>query len=110
MGLDVKKTVDLMLEAMKPILGQHWDSVREYATAEADKIVRTLVLIESQKLVGAISEQQASILLDMQKNASQAVLAVLEGIGKDAVNQALSAGLAKIADPINKAVGFKLLR
>lgn len=109
MGLDVKVTVETMLGAMKPILGARWDSVSKYAAGELEKLAKTLAQIELQKLRGSITEQQANILFDMQKNASSAVLAALQGIGADAANQALNAGLASIKGDINKSLGFKLL-
>ena len=109
MALDVKKLTDDMAGKMKPILGQRWDEVQKYAKEEAAKMAAVLAKIELQKLNGTISEQQASILLDMQKNASRAVLAAMEGVGEMAAVQALNAALESLKEPINQALGFKLL-
>jgi len=109
MALDVQKTSDDLLAKLKPILGQRWDEVQPYASQEAAKIAAVLAKIELEKLQGTISEQQATILFDMQKNASAAVFAVVKGVGEVAASEALSAALQAIKDPINQALGFKLL-
>jgi hypothetical protein len=108
-ALDVKKIADDMAGKMKPILGQRWDEVQQYAKEEAAKMAAVLAKIELQKLNGTISEQQANILFDMQKNASSAVLAAMHGIGEMTAAQAMSAALESLKDPINQALGFKLL-
>jgi hypothetical protein len=108
-ALDVKQIADDMAAKMKPILGQRWDEVQAYAKEEAAKIAAVLAKIEMQKLQGSITEQQANILFDMQKNASSAVLAAVAGVGEMAAAQAMSAALAALKDPINQALGFQLL-
>jgi hypothetical protein len=109
MALDVQKIADDMAGKMKPILGQRWDEVQKYAKEEAVKLAAVLAKIELQKLNGSITEQQANILFDMQKNASAAVLAAVHGVGDLAASEAFNAALASLKDPINEALGFKLL-
>ncbi|HVE82258.1 MAG TPA: hypothetical protein VND93_05400 [Myxococcales bacterium] len=109
MGLDVNQLVQDMLAQMKPILGSHWNEVQSYAKGEADKLAVTLAKLEGQKLTGVLTEQQANILFDMQKNASSAVLAAVQGVGEEAAAKAMNAGLNAIKDPINKMLGFQLL-
>ncbi|HZN93423.1 MAG TPA: hypothetical protein VFB81_12000, partial [Myxococcales bacterium] len=67
--LDVNKLVQDMLNQMKPILGAHWDQVQVYAKNETEKLGVSLAKIQADKLLGKVSEQQANILFDMQKNA-----------------------------------------
>ena len=107
--LDVGKLVQDMLAQMKPIVGSHWDQVQAYAKEESEKLAVSLAKLQAQKLTGALSEQQANILFDMQKNASQAVLAAVQGIGEEAAARAMNAGLNAIKKPINDALGFELL-
>jgi hypothetical protein len=109
MALDVQKIANDVMEKMKPVLGKRWGDVQQYAQGEAAKIGAVLAKIEMEKLNGTISEQQAHILFDMQKNASRAVLAAVEVVGEMAAAEALSAALEALKDPINKALGFKLL-
>ena len=107
--LDVSKLVQDVLAQMKPVIGAEWDKVQGYARSEAEKLGITLVKIQVEKRKGAISEDQAKILLDMQKNASLAVLAAVHGIGELAAAKALTAALGALKEPINKAIGFDLL-
>ena len=109
MALDVQKLADDLAGKMKPILGQRWDEVQQYAKEEAAKLAAVLAKIELEKVRGLITEQQANILFDMQKNASTAVLAAVHGIGDMAAAQAFNVALAELKDPINKALGFELL-
>lgn len=109
MAIDVQKLTDDLADKMKPILGQRWGEVQQYAKEEAAKLAVVLAKIELQKAQGTISEQQANILLDMQKNASLAVLAAVRGVGEMAAAEAMNAAFAELKDPINQALGFKLL-
>jgi len=109
MALDVNQTAESILDVMKPILGERWEEVQSYVKQEAEKLAQTLAKIEVDKLKGAISEQQASVLFSMQKNASHAVLAAVRGIGDEAAAQALNAGLGVLKGTVNKALGFALL-
>lgn len=109
MALDVKKLADDLLAKLKPILGQRWADVQPYAAQEAAKIAAVVAKIELEKVNKTITEEQATILFDMQKNASKAVFAVLEGVGEVAAGEALNAALETLRDPINQALGFKLL-
>ncbi|HEY8210899.1 MAG TPA: hypothetical protein VIG99_25620 [Myxococcaceae bacterium] len=107
--LDVNKVAEDMLAKMKPILGQNWEKAKEYVKEESAKLALAFVKMEAQKLAGTITEQQAKILFDMQKNASLAVLAAAGGIGDLAAAQAMNAALGALKDPVNQALGFKLL-
>ena len=108
-SLDVNKLTEDMMARMKPILGEHWQRVQQYVKEESAKLALTVAKIEIQRATGAISEQQANTLFEMQKNASLAVLAVSAGIGDMAAAKAFSVALAELKDPINKALGFDLL-
>jgi hypothetical protein len=109
MALDVNQLSQDIVDKLKPILGQRWDEVQQYAKDESSKLAITLAKIEAQRLTGALTDAQANILFDMQKNASTAVLAAVHGIGDLAAAQAFNAALETLKDPINQALGFKLL-
>ncbi|HYV50118.1 MAG TPA: hypothetical protein VFA20_34920 [Myxococcaceae bacterium] len=105
----MKQLANDLLARLKPILGQRWLELQPYATQEAAKIAAVVAKIELDKVNGVITEQQAAILFDMQKNASAAVFAVIKGVGQTVAWEALSAALEALKDPINQALGFKLL-
>src|SRR5262245_19826761 len=109
MALDVNKLTGDMMEKMKPILGEHWERVKQYVKDESAKLALVVAKMEIEKATGRLTEQQATVLLDMQKNASLAVLAVSAGIGDIAAAKAMNAGLEVLKEPVNTALGFDLL-
>lgn len=113
MDIDVKQLAGDMLkaalDAVKPILGAKAGDVQKYLASESNKMAETLKSIAEGKAAGHITDQQAKILLDMQKNASLAVLAAVQGIGQQAATNALGAALNAVKDVINKVIGFPLL-
>lgn len=109
MALNVGQLASQMLAAALPVLRNAATDARSFAQTEFTKIAQTIVSIESQSAAGEINQQQASLLLDMQKNASRTVLLSLEGLGILAVEQAINAALGVIKTAVNTALGFALL-
>src|SRR4051812_19416124 len=103
---DIAKSV---LAAMKGVLTAAWKDVRDYAESESKKLAQTLASIVKLAASGQIDQDQAGILLDMQKHAARAVLLTIAGIGVLAAEQAVNAGLAAVAAGVNKVVGFALI-
>jgi len=98
-----------MATAAAGVLGSKWPGVRSFATTEFQKIAQTVASIGTQVASGEISTDQAAILLDMQENASRAVLASLEGMTLIAAEQAINAALAAVKGVVNTFVGFALI-
>ena len=109
MALDAKELLTAMLNAMEPIIGKYWDVTKDYAKTESSKMGKTLALIESLWAKQKIDKVQAKALLEMQKQATQAVLLAIEGIGLICAQKAINAALAAIKTTVNKALGFALL-
>ncbi len=109
MPLDVGAIVESMGTSAAGVLKSKWPGVRSFATTEFQKIAQTVVAIGEGVASGQITEEQAPLLLDMQKNASRAVLAALEGMTLIAAEQAINAALNAVKGPINAFVGFALL-
>ena len=76
---------------------------------ESKKLAESLVMIERLKLAGKITEEQAKLHFEIQKNASRTVLLALEGLGLIAVEQAINSAIAVLRDSVNTALGFSLL-
>ena len=74
-----------------------------------EKIAQTVVSIGEGIAAGTITQEQAPILLDMQKNASRAVLAAVEGMTLVAAEQAVNAAIGAVKTAINTFVGFPLV-
>ncbi|MDZ7705471.1 MAG: hypothetical protein U5L04_13430 [Trueperaceae bacterium] len=107
--LDTDRLVTDLLAAAQQILGDSFDAVRPYATAEFRKLAETLVLIAELRATGAVDDEQARLLLDIQKNASRTVLLTLEGIALLTAERVLNAALGAVTDTINRTLGFELL-
>lgn len=109
MSLKVSSLVKDMLAAAKTEVADKWPDVKIYATAEARKLAQTLVMIQQLRLAGQITQKQAEILLDMQKQTSRVVLLTIEGLSLLAAEAAVNAAVKAIRDTVNDAVGWRLV-
>ena len=106
---DIAAVLNSMTAAAAGVLQNKWPAIRSFATTEFQKIAQTVVTIGEGVAAGTITQEQAPILLDMQKNASQAVLAALEGMTLIAAEQAVNAAIGAVKSAINAFVGFPLV-
>ena len=106
---DVGAVLKSMSTAAAGVLQNKWPGIQSFATAEFEKIAQTVVSIGEGVAAGTITQDQAPILLDMQKNASQAVLAALQGMSIIAAEQAVNAAIGAVKGAINTFVGFPLV-
>jgi len=109
MALDVGTLVSQMLGAALPVLKKGAEDAESFAKTEFTKVAQTIVSIGEQLAAGQINEEQAGLLLDMQKSASRNVLLTLEGLALLAVEEAINAALDVVKTVVNKAVGFALI-
>lgn len=98
-----------IVAAMKGVLANNWPKLRDYSTGEAKKLAASLVQIETLKATDQISEAECSVLLEMQKNSTRAVLLAVKGMGLLTVEEALNAALAAVQTTVNAAIGFALI-
>lgn len=109
MSLKVSSLVKDMLAAAKGEVAEKWPDVKIYAAAEARKLAQTLVMIQQLRVAGQITQKQAEILLDMQKQTSRVVLLTIEGLSLLAAEAAVNAAVKAIRDTVNDAVGWRLV-
>ncbi len=109
MALDVDTLASQMLNAALPGLKKHAADAQSFAKMEFTKLAQTLVSIEAQLAAGEITQDQADLLLEMQKNASRGVLLALKGMALLAAEEALNSALAVVAGVVNAAVHFPLI-
>jgi hypothetical protein len=109
MALNVESLATSMLTAAKGPLEADWKTVQPYAQTQFTNIAQQIVDIEAQLAAGTINQAQASLLLDMQKNASRAALLTVEGIGILAAQDAINAAVGAVATAVNGALKFPLL-
>ena len=109
MSLNVSALAERMLAAAQEVLAAKWPEIKEYADSETKKLAQSLVAIEKLRLSGQLTEEQARLHLDIQKNASRTLLLTLEGLGLLAAEQAINAALRAVKDTVNTALGFVLI-
>lgn len=107
--IDVLGMVKDMLEAASKVLKDEWPKAKTYAEMEFKKLGETIVTIQKAKLAGELDEEDARILIDMQKNAMRSVIVTLSGLGIIAVEKAINAALGAIRDTVNAALSWPLL-
>jgi len=106
---DIQSIVAQMLAAAANVLQSKFPAIKSFATTEFQKIAQTIVSIGEQVASGEITQDQAALLLDMQENASRAVLAASEGMTLILAEQAINAALGVIKGIVNTTVGFTLI-
>ena len=106
---DVDAVLKSMAAAAAAVLKKQWPQVETFAKTEFEKIAQTVVSIGEGVAAKTITQDQAPILLDMQKNASRAVLAAAEGMTLVAAEQAINAAIGAVKTAINTFVGFPLV-
>jgi len=108
-GLDIRDAAEKMSGAASVVLRAQWPAIRSYADAEFRKLAQTLELILQEQATGQISNQEAAILLDMQKQATRSVLTALQGLGAVAAEEAINAALGAVKGIVNGALGWTLI-
>jgi len=107
--LDVQELLKAMLEAAQGEFSEKWPTIKDFAKSELEKVASTLVQIGKLKATEQITEGEAKILLEMQKNTARTVMLTLEGMGLLLVEAAINSALAVVKDTVNRAVGFVLV-
>jgi len=105
MDIDVEKLLKAMLAAASEVLKKKWPATKDYAENEFRKLLLEAQHIGQLKTVKKISEQEAAYLMNLQRNATHAVLLTIRGLGMVAVEEAVNAALAVVRDTINSALG-----
>ena len=108
-NINASELLTNMLSAAEGVFDQKWPQVKDFAETEFEKLAKTLIQIEKLAITGQITEGEASVLLEMQKNTARAVMLAIEGMGLLLVEQAINAALQVVKDTINGALGFALI-
>jgi len=106
--LDVEKLVQEMGKAALPHLKGGAAKAKEFGRVEAEKMARTAQMLALGVAGGKIDEDEATLILDVQKNASRSVLLTIKGLGIVAVENAVNAAMDVLKKAIKKATGVIL--
>lgn len=108
-ALDIPALLGTMLAAAQKELTDKWPSARDYAANEFTKLLAEAAHIALLRANGTINDEEAALLMDMQRNASRAVLLTIKGLGLIAAQAAIDAALGAVSTAVNTAIGFVLL-
>ena len=107
--LDVPALLQAMLQAAQGALTTKWPIARDFAAKEFPKLLLEAEHIGRMREDNIITEEQAFLLMGMQRNASRSVLLTIEGLGLVAAQAAIDAALGAVRTAVNTALGFALL-
>jgi hypothetical protein len=107
--IDIERLVKQMRGAALNVLKEKYPPIKTYAETEFKKFGETVLMIQQAKLAGEIDQEDARILLEMQKNAMRSVMLTAEGLGGIVVEKAINASLRAVREIINSGIGWKLI-
>jgi hypothetical protein len=93
---------------MVSILSGAGKDVVSYAQAEAKKLAMSAQEIAIMRASGDITEEELKLHLDIQKNASKAVLLAVAGVSILAAEAAINAALEIVGGALKTATGMAL--
>lgn len=110
-SLKLTELLKTMSEAAKKSLADKWPGIRDLATSSLRSIAQNFIDIEKMRSgpTPQISNEQAKLLIDLQKNTLRSIILTEEGLGLLAAEAAINAALNSIRTVVNKAIGFALV-
>lgn len=108
-NLNVSELAKNIVGAFKSELSAKWPDVKTYAESEAKKLAQSIKMLETLSRDNKITEEQAALHLQIQKNSTRMALLTLEDMGLLAVEGAINAAFAAIKTAVNTALGFALI-
>ena len=106
---NLSELLNPMLSAAKGELTKYWSEVKPYAQKEIKAMAENLKLINKLKQQGKITEEQAKLYLDLQKNSFKIVLLTFQGLSILTVENTINAVLKSVKDTVNSVIGWKLI-
>jgi hypothetical protein len=112
-GLSVSQlTKDMKAALIGPLreaLKEKDPDIKSYAESEAKKLAETMAMIEKLIKKNKITQEEAKLHLEIQRNATRTVLMTVEGLGVIAVELAIQAALDVVKKAVNAATKFGLI-
>lgn len=107
--LDINELLPQMLKVAKKELKGGYKEAKDFAEAEFRKLLENTELLAKKVAAGEITPDRAKRHMRMSKNAAEAVLLTVEGIGLDAAETAINGALDAVRVAVNKALPFPIL-
>ncbi len=106
---DVVQVGSMMSQAFLGSLGNSLPIIAAYARTEFEHFAAWMRMLAEHTSSGAVSQEQAKLLLHMQTLATRNVFLTIEGLGLLAVERAINAAMESVRGVVNALVGFPLL-
>lgn len=104
MEIDFKKVAKDMITAMKAVVGDNLEEVKNLADDELEDFAKRTVVLARKVSEGKITQEQAKIILKIRQNAVETVLLSIAGIGILAAQEAINAALGVLKEVVSGVV------
>lgn len=108
MPFDIAKAGSELAAAIIVSLKTDSARVKALALAEAGKIAHAVAAISGLLAAGQINREEAEVLVRIQRDASESVLASIAEVSRVSARRAVGLGLKSIADLVDAGIGFPL--
>lgn len=108
-GMTTEALSEEMAGAARSIFKEQWPFMEAFAVPEFNKLALTILQIRDLIASEQVGENEALVILEMQKNAARGVMMSREGSGLLKVEQAINSGLGMVKNSVNTALGFPLI-
>lgn len=107
--LDVSALAKVMLSAALKAVGPDLQAPAKFLEQEFVKLGTVFLQVQQGRKKKEISDDEARILVDMQKKAARSALLTIEGFGEIVAVKALGAAISAVAGTVNQEVGMPLV-
>ena len=109
MGLDIATLGAQLSKAMLDELKNDSEKVKGLALAEGEKLAVALVRIGELLVMRHVDGEEAAVLVQVQKDAAESVLASLAEISRVVASKAVMLGLRGVAAAVDAEIGIPIL-
>lgn len=105
-SIDFGQLTKDVLSALVGALDDDVSDIAAFAKSEAAKIAVSVAQIGELRAAGVIDDEEVTLHLDIQKNASRAVLMAVKGVGIVSAERAVNAAIAVATRVVGQALGI----
>jgi orotate phosphoribosyltransferase-like protein len=109
MVLDVALIGASMTKAFVTSLKTSSSQLKALAAAEAEKFAVSLATIARLLAAGEVDQEEAEVLIGIQKSATESVLSSLAGVSAVAARRATRAALTSVVASVDSVIGIPLI-
>jgi hypothetical protein len=109
MDLKIEELLVTMLNIAKGKFGAAYEDAKDFAEVEFKKLLENTEFLAKKVASGEMTAERAKRHLRMSKNAAEAVLLTVEGIGLDAAEEAIEDALNAVKSTVNAALPISIL-